>query len=162
MADAIDRLLRSLEDRFETDLGTTERVAASDLALSLLQDQSLRELAPRGSGLAADGRHGRIEVGTIGADFVADVSCSTYLRLSDVVLGEVRGIDAPLAYEGSLLDALRGLSRKRPELTVELADRSLTGILERVGRDHLVLITQGARVLVPGSAVASVSCVRGG
>ena len=163
VADAIDRLLRSLEDRFETELGSEERVAAFDLALSLMQDQTLRVAAPRGPGLVAQAHSGDFEVGFVGNDFVADRACRIFRRLGDVVLVEDEARNAPQEFEGSLLDALRATSRRRPEVSVEVGPETVVGFIARVGRDHVLLEQRtNRRVILPASALRSVTYVRGG
>ena len=163
MADAIDRLLRSLEDRFESQLGSEERVAAFDLALSLSQDQTLRVAAPRGPGLVAEAKSGIFEVGFVGDDFVADRGCTTFRTLRDVVLVEDGSRSAPEEIDGSLLDTLRATSRRRPEVSIETESETVVGFIERVGRDHVLLGQRtNRRVVLPASALRSVRYVRGG
>ena len=163
VADAVDRLLRSLEDRFETELGSAERAAAFDLALSLMQDQTLRIAAPRGSGLVAQTESGSFEVGFVGDDFVADRACTTFRKLRDVVLVEDENRSAPQELEGSLLDALRATSRRRPEVVIEARSETVVGFIEHVGRDHVVIEQRTKRKLIlPAEALRSVRYVRGG
>ena len=162
MADAIDRLIRVLEDRFEAEVGSEERIAASDLALSLQQDQTLRSALPRGGPLVARSDEVTFEVGFIGSDFVADRTRQIFLRLDDAVLMEAASGFAPKDFEGSLIDALRQGSRRRVQLSVRTANGTFVGVMERVGRDHVVLQQRTERkVFVPAASVRSVTCVLG-
>lgn len=155
--DDVDRLLASLEDRFDAELEADERLAAADLALSLLQDQTLRELAPRGTPLIAETEEGTFPVGWVGADFVADRRYQRFVRLDHVTLLESDEGALPDATAFGLLDVLRHMSRDAVRVVVGTKGRTTTGALERAGKDHVVVRSAAGRRIVPWSAVTSVS-----
>lgn len=155
--DDVDRLLASIEERFGEELEADERLAAADLALSLLQDQTLRDLAPRGTPLIAETAEGSFPVGWVGADFVADRLYCRFVRLDHVTLIESSDGTLPDATAFGLLDVLRHMSREHPRVVLHTKGRTTTGVLERAAKDHVVVMSRGGRRLVPWSAVTAVS-----
>lgn len=144
--DHLDKLLGSLESSFDAGIARAEEEAASDLALSLLQDSSLHD-ALRCGGTVEAHLEGRapLEVTQVGPDYV---SCAghtsvvvpltrTWLSISPVGSG-------PSFTDLPFLALLRRMVRGGG--TVEVRSRRLTyrGRLVRACSDHVVVSRESA------------------
>lgn len=154
-------LLSSLGATFDAAIARAEDRAASDLAISLQQDRSLREVAMRVA-VAVVVPHGRVSpVTTVGRD---------YLGTSGGELVPMGGAVLRLASEGpraetrddELASVLRGWARASVWVSLSLQDGDLCGPLLLGGRDHVVVRARRGDMAVALAAIRAIKPVHGG
>lgn len=161
MADRrIDQFLEGLEARFSSSIAHEEDVAASDLALSLLQGIDL-PTALRGKGWALKQQDGAsATVVEVGNDYVG-VSTSDanelhrLIPLSGAVFVEVQ-TEPPLSVKRSFVDCLRNQVRRGRRVTVVTRQGLFAGVLSAAASDHLVIRTPTGEVVTAVDAVEEV------
>ena len=160
----MERVLSEIEMKFDAELLRQEEEAADDLAAGLRQDRLLREELQRQSSalLLHDGR--RQEVTVVGRDYVGSgwpLSCVTKIERAVVALQAVGATPADRA--DTLLEVVRRWQRAR--LRVELVlegGSSVTGMLDRVAADHVLVGGPSGPLMVAIPVVVSIRLVRGG
>jgi hypothetical protein len=142
--DNLRAVLGSLEATFDASIARAEDEAASDLALSLLQDLSLSE---------AVGRSGAFEaylpdrplapVTEIGEDYAAcERGGTVVVPLTRAVLRAAPGGPASERRDRTMLALLRERARRGGTVEVRACGALHRGALARACRDHIVLRTQ--------------------
>ena len=162
MADErVNELLDVLEASFDAGVAAADDAAASDLALSLLQDLALAEAVTRSGtvdALLAGGA--RMRVAEIGTDYVrGDGSPARIVPLRRVLLTTSSDGAGPVRSEHSLVSLLRALVRRRAIVEVRTEWGLHSGRLLTAALDHVavgVSNAPGARFYIPIGAVAEV------
>lgn len=142
MADRhIDRLIESLEATFDAGLARAEEEAASDLALSLLQDAELIDVLRRRGPLNAllpDGI--TLPVSSIGENYLACGSSGDVLvPLATAMVAAAPSGPSPQMSGLSLLGLLRQLVRRGRHVEIWGSGVRLRGRLARACADHVVV-----------------------
>ena len=151
MAEApADRVIRSLEAAFDAAEARAASEAASDLALSLVQDRSLAQALQRlAAAEVVTGSGTTLPVSVVGADFlIAGSRARVLIPLECAVVVNRPTGPAPTTTELTLLQILRTLSRRGTRLEVVGDDIAYAGRLVAAGRDHIVLDTSRGRVFI--------------
>lgn len=159
----LQRLLSDLETRFDAELTRQEEEAAADLASGLRQDRLLRAELERCSAgrLLVEGLPADISV--VGRDYVGSgwpLSCVT--KIERAVVGLDGGGPAPLSRQDTLIEVVRRWQRARLRVEVVMAGGSVTGRLDRVAADHLLIGRDRGSVIAALPVVTSIRLVRGG
>lgn len=150
-------LFESLEASFVAAEGLDERRAAEDLALSLRQDRSIRDVLARG-GWSLQRPEGIQPVRELGRDYVS--AGPNFVPLSRSTFVATPG-SPPLLSEATLLQRLREWTRSGLEVSVRAGQNEFSGRLLSVGRDHILVGGRKER-LVPVASIERVSRLRGG
>jgi hypothetical protein len=172
--DHLNKLLDRLESSFDAGVARAEDEAASDLALSLLQDASLTDALQRDGALIVHLAEGSTApVVRVGADYVACARAGGEVVVPlarAIVSGSPEG-EPPLATERSLVSALRELVRRGAPVEVRTAVGTIRGRLAVATADHVVITRDGpphgfagqadGRVYVALDAVAEIHVVEG-
>lgn len=139
--DHLNELLHSLESSFDASVARAEEEAASDLALSLLQDSRLADVLGRAGRvqLHIDGRP-PLTVTEVGRDYVRCERPAELLVPLERASYSVSAAGEPPASTGRpLLAVLRALVRARSCLDVRTHAGSYRGLLARACPDHIVV-----------------------
>lgn len=160
----LERVIAEIESRFDSELARQEEEAAEDLAAGLRQDRLLRaELRRRAAGLLIhDG--GRSEITIVGRDYLGcgwPLSAVTKIERAVVALQDVGA--PPATRDDTFIEVVRRWQRAR--LRVELTTAGevpLSGTLDRVAGDHVLIETLAGPVIVALPVIGSVRLVRGG
>ena len=163
MDEEMQKLLVDLEARFDAELSRQEEEAAGDLAAGLRQDRLLRSELARGSAarLLAEGLPRDVSV--VGRDYVGSgwpLSCVTKIERAVVVLDGTGS--PPLMREDTFIEVVRRWQRARLRVEVIMGGGSLTGMLDRVAADHLLIGRDQGSVMAALPVVTSIKLVRGG
>ncbi len=164
MADSgTERFLSDLELSFEAELAREDHAAATDLALSLLQDESLPGAVAQGAAaVRVDGQ--RVAVSEVGPDYVAAGPPDVLVPLRHAVV-EVRPDrrGAPVRTRGDLLTRLRRLVRDGASVIVVTREGSrYGGRLAAAARDHLRVVEDERTTLIPLAQIHHVKIRSGG
>jgi hypothetical protein len=153
----LQRTMEALEASFEAALERSEEAAADDLAFSLRQDSRLQVVLSRGGDYhlqLAD--VGSRKVAVVGPDFVGTgdplelVAPSAGAVVVGMRGGEGRrGAKAgPSRTAGSMLEVLRGWTRRAYKVELATAEEAFQGVLIRACPDHVALDCGTREVLV--------------
>ena len=156
----VQRVLRALNADFDAAIAKEEDVAATDLALSLLQDALLSERLTSSAYFAELPNGVQLKVVGVGSDYVT-VGRDDVVPLNRAVFRRTQG-SPPMATSGDLLGVLRSWVRVGSTVRIEAQNRVLAGHLAIAGRDHVGLETALGEVLVPLQVVDRVRRIRGG
>jgi hypothetical protein len=144
----IEEVIEELGAQLEAAIERDERVAAKDLAISLLQDLHLADVLVR-AGHEAELPDGSWLPVTFAAEDHIETGGSrgrVLVPLDVCVLRPARS--APAAARGvPLVEILRALARDRAKVRVHLGRGFLEGTLTRAGRDH-VIVQHGERIWI--------------
>ena len=158
-------LFQSLDAELDAAIAREEDDAASDLAFSLLQDRSIRELlAGRPSVAAVLADEITVPVSVVGRDYIGCGEPLTILvPLAHAVVVESSGhCLVEVRDDDDMLSRLRSWARARVSVEVMTRQGRFVGTLLPVGRDHLALERPIGRVIVPLQALLSIRAVGGG
>lgn len=163
MDEEMQKLLVDLEARFDAELSRQEEEAAGDLAAGLRQDRLLRAELARGSAarLLVEGLPRDVSV--VGRDYVGSgwpLSCVTKIERAVVVFDGTGS--PPLMRDDTFIEVVRRWQRARLRVEVIMGGGSLTGILDRVAADHLLIGRDQGSVMAALPVVTSIKLVRGG
>jgi hypothetical protein len=164
MADPqLHRLLSSLEATFEAAVTRQEEEAASDLAVSLRQDQTLQETLLRSGPvrLLLDGAHA-VAVSVVGEDYVVagDPPRLMQSRAAAFVTGGEG--NPPRRSRTSMLTLLRTWARSRATVDVLVDGRPYRGVLVQATAQHLTVEAAAGRLYVGADVLTEVRLVSGG
>jgi hypothetical protein len=166
----VDKLIESLEATFDASVARAEDEAASDLALSLLQDATFVE-ALRHSGPLEARIDGRVPapVTEVGDNYLACGSGgSLIVPLGRAVVATTAPGSGPVARETTLLSVLRGHVRRGSIVEVTAHGVAYRGRLAQACIDHLVIVLAGAaqrgprELLIGVQAIEAISVPPGG
>lgn len=139
MADEqVDRFLASLEATFDASVARAEEEAATDLALSLLQDATLADVVRRAGPLEAVCLHGTVTVRSVGTNYLA-CDAGILLPLSRAIVRSVRGGTPPTITDDPLLSVLRRAARRGARVEITTTGGTVVGRLVRACVDHVVV-----------------------
>jgi hypothetical protein len=161
MAGRTDGFLSDLEASFEASLARDEDVAASDLARSFRNDESLSEVLARCDGASLELSDGtRLPVVEVGPDYVVAGANADVLVHHDRALFHPGDHDGGATRtESSWLSVLRGWAADGRRVQVRAHEGVFGGSLVVVGRDFLRIENSTGAVLLPHGAVTYVrSC----
>ena len=161
MAERTDGFLSELEASFEASLARDEDVAASDLARSFRNDESLSEVLARCVGTSVELSEGmRLPVVEIGSDYViAGVMADVLVHHDRALFHPADHGDGTAHTESSWLSVLRGWAAEDRKVQVRAHGTVVGGSLAVVGRDFLRIENSTGAVLVPHGAVTYIrSC----
>ena len=161
----LHRVIDGLEATFDATLARAEDEAASDLALSLLQDAHLGDELRRGAWTAL--RPGRLPqaVVILAEDYVVTEDGAAIRLSSALFVRDESGRRRPRDEDGSFLELLRRHVREGVQADVSTSAGALRGRLVRACVDHVALSTGGAglpETLVPMAAIEAVRVVEPG
>jgi hypothetical protein len=148
-------LFESLEARLAASVAAEERLAAEDLALSLQQDRTARDVLLRSGWTVRRPDRGAERVLAVGHDYVQTDSGSLIPIPTTIASETVAPTPAPL--DTSLLERLRDWARSGAKVQVEVDSGTYHGLLLAAGRDHLVIASQGVRYMIPLAGVTWIS-----
>lgn len=149
----VDRLIGELEMSFGAAAAREEEAAATDLAVSLMQDRTLIEAALRAGPLTLTNAGGSLPVRALGPDFVlAGEGTSVLVPSAKAVLTASPG-PTPRHTDRSFVEALRVLARLRCEIELRTGDAHYVGRITLAGRDHVVMEGRTGRVMAGLGAV---------
>jgi hypothetical protein len=161
--DQLDGLFVSLEAGYEAILSREEDAAASDLALSLLQDRDLASaLANSGPiGLRRDGV--AIPVIALGRDYVVlGDRGRSIIPLSSCGAFETCSGNEPAGVDGRFTQVMRTFVRDRAVVRIGTPLGMIEGVAMSAGRDHVIVRTDQKLAIVSYSKISVVTCDRGG
>ena len=163
MAGRTDGFLSELEASFEASLARDEDVAASDLARSFRNDESLSEVLARCGGSSVELSDGtRLPVVEVGADYVLAGAIADVVVKHGGAVFHPGGSNGTAHTEASWLSVLRGWAAEGRKVQVRAHERVFTGSLAVAGRDFLRIENSTGAVLLPHEAVTYVrSCPEG-
>jgi hypothetical protein len=147
-------LFESLEASFEAAEGRAEREAATDLAMSLRQDRSLVQVLRQGGWVLRGPDQPPEPIAAVGIDYLETEHDVMPLGAAVIESGPSQ---PPRLRRDSLIEVLRGWARRGHSVRVSAGHRTVSGRLEAVGRDHLVVASPRGRVLVPCACVERVT-----
>ena len=161
----LDQVFAGLETEFEANIARAEDEAASDLALSLVQDRSLPDA------LIAAGRVQlrlddlQLPIAEIGPDHLLARNAGgepVLVPLDNVVVAVGPTPISPTRAAISLVERLRGWSRRGGEVEATTAQGRVSGQLRAAGRDHVSVRAVGGDVIVAVGALRSIRLLRPG
>jgi hypothetical protein len=161
-----DRILeRSFEQacvEAEAALARDEELAADDLAHSLIQGASLAEALKRwrSTEVLCLGVWGRVS--RKGPDHVVLGDGATLVPHRAIAAARSTSGAMSGVTDLSLLERLRGWARASTEVGVRTSQVNFRGRLNSAAPDHLVLAGPEGEILIPLTAVASVTTLGGG
>lgn len=138
--DRLDDVIAELSAQLEAAIEREERIAASDLAASLLQDLSLADVLVR-AGHEAELPDGAWLPVTFAADDHVETGGGRAPVIVPLEVCVLRPAQVPPARRrrASLLEILRALARDKARVVIHLGRGVLEGTLSRVGRDHVII-----------------------
>jgi hypothetical protein len=157
----LEKVLQALDADFDAALARQEDAAASDLALSLLQDRELSDRLTAAPHFAELSNGVRLRVMAVGPNYVT-VGRDDLVPLARAIYRRSEGGAPPRSSSTELLAMLRSWVRTGSVVEIEAQGRALAGHLVMAGRDHLALDTAAGRVMVPLQGIDRVRRVRGG
>ena len=162
MADAgLQSLFDSLEVGFGAALARDEDEAAADLAVTLRQSQSLREILVRSPARFHAPGITSASISLLGRDFVMSERRGLLARIDAVHFTIGTGTSRPRLSPETFIQFLRCRARERAPVRVETAAGRVLGRLMATPEDHLEIVGSFGRVLVPLSGVVAVRLCRG-
>jgi hypothetical protein len=159
--DHIDNLLTVLEASFDAGVARGEDEAASDLALSLLQDARLPAALERDGAVAVLLLGGaRAPVTEVGEDYVAcHFGMEIVVPLAHATLVADAGRERPSVSDLSFLGKLRALVRRGAIVEVHTVRGAHRGRLGAATPDHLVIVRAGGGATRAGTFYVSLRAV---
>lgn len=150
----LEAFFASLEASFDAAVGREEEEAADDLAFSLQQGLSQRDvLARRGFAVAVDsGTYPALEVGT--DHVVAEGDRLVPLAACVAVLHP--DLDPPAVHESPLVEVLRARTVDYAEAEITTTGGLFRGDFLLCGQDHVVVATPRGEVVIPLASVLEV------
>jgi hypothetical protein len=137
--DQIDRMLDSLEANFDARIARDEDEAASDLALSLLQDDRLEDALCRGAWKLSRPGHLADDIVEVGQDYVATRSGAVVPIRRAVVAQAPATRNLARSTDATFLERLRDHVRAGTPVEITAERESRRGRLLRACVDHLAL-----------------------
>lgn len=163
MDSELERVLTEIEMRFDAELGRQEEEAAHDLAVGFRQDRLLRTELERESAaiLSGDGR--RQEVTVVGRDYVGSGwPLALVTKIERAVICLQGSSSPPVARDDTFIEVVRRWQRARLRVELSMKEGTVSGVLDRVAVDHLLIGTCSGPLMVPLPVVLSIRLVRGG
>ena len=160
----VEEVIGPLEVVFDAAVARDEEVAADDLAFSLDQDRTLRDVLTRAAAASLVESDGRtLEVSAVGEDYVATAGDRSLLRpLDQAIFSVSRPSRRSERRSDILLDRLRDMARRAALVDVETRVGRFSGRLTRARRDHLQLENRVSTLLIPYGVIASIRVRLGG
>jgi hypothetical protein len=152
----VDRLLETLEADFDARIAQEEDAAASDLAMSLLQDVSLHDAMER-TACHIQLPSGPKPVVELGDDYAAaGADGDLIVPLAKAVIATNPAGRAPQSTGMGLVQRLRCEARRGSEVEVTTAGASLRGRLARGCPDHVAVADGPTEILIALGAILSI------
>jgi hypothetical protein len=152
-------MLDGLEASFSASVAHEEEAAATDLAVSLSFDRSLRDVLGRSAASAiVDGAY--VPVREVGRDHVT-ARDGLFVALHSGVFRREDGPPPPVT-DKPLVEALRRAARGGARVECETTHGSFSGRVVTAGRDYLEIRSAVAGTLVPLASVRWIRLARGG
>lgn len=159
----LERVLAEIETKFDAELGRLEEEAVHDLAAGFRQDRLLRAELEREAAAIVFGDGRRHEVTVVGRDYVGTgwpLSCVTKIERAVVAL---QGSGSPpVSRDDTFIQVVRRWQRARLRVELSLGEDTVSGLLDRVAADHLLIGTRSSPLMVALPVVLSIRLVRGG
>ena len=161
MAGRTDRFLSELEASFEASLARDEDLAASDLARSFRNDETLVDILARCGGATVQLTDGtRLPIVEVGSDHVvAGAEADVLVRFEQAIMHLGDSDREPVCTQASWLSVLRGWAAEIRKVQVRAHDGVVAGRLVVAARDFLRVENGAGAVLLPHEVVTYVrSC----
>jgi hypothetical protein len=157
----LDKVLQALDAEFDAAVAKQEDAAATDLALSLLQDSILPERLTSAPYFAELANGTRLRVMAVGPNYVI-VGRDDLVPLTKAVFRRSEGGAPPRRSSRDLLSVLRSWVRGGSLVEIDIQGRVLAGRLGVAGRDHVAVETTSGQLMVPLLGIDRIRRVRGG